>query len=321
MRSPSSPYATPLEVSARAVDALNGHDLDHLRSLLADDVIEHIVPVGIYDGPHAVLAYHKEMFAAAPDLRVDVTHIAAAGDAVLVAWELNATFTGAPFQGLRPNGRRVRLEGASTHVVRDGRLASAQVIYDGASFARQVGMLPIRGSAADRAMIAVVNLRTRLQARKTKKPMPDEARETPSRSQRRVDDLHRQRRATVAPEELEDLLQRQDLAVIATDLAGAVTHWSAGAERLYGWSTTEVLGRPITGLTVGPEDSQVAESIMQCVRQTGRWEGEFWVRGKDGAAFLAHVREAIVSDEHGTPVGLVSVSIDAFSNEIDTPIG
>ena len=105
----ASPYPTPLEVSARAFDALNGHDLDHLRSLLAEDMVEHIVPSGIYDGSHAVLAYHKELFAAAPDLRVDVTHIAAAGDVVLVAWELSATFTGAPFQGLRSTGRRVRL--------------------------------------------------------------------------------------------------------------------------------------------------------------------------------------------------------------------
>jgi PAS domain S-box-containing protein len=182
-------------------------------------------------------------------------------------------------------------------------------------------MLPVRGSAADRAIIAAVNFRTRLQARRTKKPMRDQAHETPSRSQRRVDDVHRRRRAAVAPEELKDLLQRENLAVIATDLAGAVTHWSAGAERLYGWSTTEVLGRPITELTVGPEDGPVAENIMQCVRQTGRWEGEFWVRRKDGAAFLAYVREAIVADEHGTPIGLVGVSIEAFLDGIDDPIG
>ena len=54
----------------------------------------------------------------------DVTDVAADGEVVLVAWELTATFTGAPFHGLRPNASRVRLEGASTHVVREGRAGS-----------------------------------------------------------------------------------------------------------------------------------------------------------------------------------------------------
>jgi PAS domain S-box-containing protein len=321
MTSSASRYPTPLEVSARACSALNGHDLDQLRSVLAEDVVEHVVPIGIYDGRQAVLAFHERLFAATPDFRVAVTHVAAAGDAVLAAWELSATFTGAPFERLRPNGRRVRLEGASSQVVREGRVASAEVIFDGASFARQVGMLPIRGSAADRAILAACNLRTRLQARNKKRLMPTDAGESSGRSSRRVDDPFERRRAAVGPEDLEDLLQRQELAVIATDLVGVVTHWSAGAERLYGWSSVEVLGRPITELTVGPEDEKVAENIMQWVRQTGRWEGEFWVRRKDGFAFLAYVREAIVADDQGTPIGLVGVSIEAFLNGIDAPTG
>jgi len=292
-----------------------------LQSVLAEDVVERIVPIGIYDGRQAVLAYHEQMFAAAPDFRVEVTHGAAVGDAVLAAWELSATFTGAPFEALRPNGRRVRLDGASTQVVREGRVASAEVIFDGASYARQVGMLPIRGSAADRAILAALNLRSRLQTRNKKRLMPTDPDESPVRWPRRVDDPSERPRATVGPEDLEELLEREELAVIVTDLVGMVTHWSAGAERLYGWSGVEVLGRPITELTVVPEDEEVAENIMQCVRQTGRWEGEFWVRGNDRVAFLAYVREAMVSDDHGTPIGLVGVSIEAFLNGIDAPTG
>ena len=78
MTSSASRYPTPLEVSARACRALNGHDLDQLRSVLAEDVVEHVVPIGIYDGRHAVLAFHEQLFAATPDFRVAVTHFAAA---------------------------------------------------------------------------------------------------------------------------------------------------------------------------------------------------------------------------------------------------
>jgi steroid delta-isomerase-like uncharacterized protein len=165
---PSPP--PPLEVTRRAVDALNRHDLDDLRAVMADDVVEHVVPVGVHDGPREVLAYYEELFAAAPDFRIDLTAAAVEGETVLVGWELTGTFTSARFQGLEPTGGRIRLEGATVHIVREGRVASAQVMYDGASFARQVGLLPARGSAADRALVAAFNFRTRVRRRLRRSP-------------------------------------------------------------------------------------------------------------------------------------------------------
>ena len=34
----------------------------------------------------------------------------------------------------------------------------------------------------------------------------------------------------------------------------------------------DVVGRPITEITVGPEDAEVAERIMATVRSIGSWE-------------------------------------------------
>jgi PAS domain S-box-containing protein len=39
------------------------------------------------------------------------------------------------------------------------------------------------------------------------------------------------------------LLDAVDAAIIATDLDAVVTHWSKGAQRLYGWSREEAVGR------------------------------------------------------------------------------
>src|SRR3954447_6501233 len=197
MTSRASGYPTPLEVSAGACAALNERDLSRLRSLLAEDVVEHIVPIGICTGRRAVLAYHERMLAAAPDLRVGITHVAAAGEAVLAAWELSATFTGAPLEGLRPNGRRVRLEGASTHVVREGRIARVDVIFDGASFARQLGMFPVRGSPTDRVIRVALNLKTRWQAPRRKRGRPTDAGDIARRSPSRVGDPSFRRRAGI----------------------------------------------------------------------------------------------------------------------------
>ena len=69
-----------------------------------------------------------------------------------------------------------------------------------------------------------------------------------------------------------------------------------------------MIGHEITELTVGPEDEGVAERILQSLRQTGKWEGDFWVRRRDGSRFLAHVADTMVPDEEGAPAVLVGIS-------------
>ena len=127
--------------------------------------------------------------------------------------------------------------------------------------------------------------------------------------------------ATVGPPaseilaDLEDQFDTGAQAVIATDLAGRVTHWNRAAERLYGWTRAEVLGRAITELTVGPDDQQLADQIMDSVRRTGTWEGTFTVRRKDGRTFSAYVHNDIIETEHGQPIGLIGTSIKASERE------
>jgi PAS domain S-box-containing protein len=104
--------------------------------------------------------------------------------------------------------------------------------------------------------------------------------------------------------ELDEVAEVDEQAVIVTNLAGRVTAWNRAAERLYGWAAPEVVGRAITELTVGSDDQDVAEEIMQAIQTTGVWEGEFTVRARDGARFVAHVRDTLVRDRNGRPVGV-----------------
>ena len=94
--------------------------------------------------------------------------------------------------------------------------------------------------------------------------------------------------------ELEDQLVKGGAAVIATDLDGVITHWSAAAERLYGWSGEEAIGLPILEFMVTLDDRQLAE-----------------VRCKDGSLMLAHVRDALMKDDAGRRVGILGLSMDA----------
>jgi predicted ester cyclase len=82
---------------------------------------------------------------------------------VVVQWHATATFTGAPFLGIEPTGRRLDIRGCDVIVVDDDfKVVTNTVYYDGAEFARQVGMLPPRDSAADRMTLKAFNARTRV---------------------------------------------------------------------------------------------------------------------------------------------------------------
>ena len=134
-----------------------------------------------------------------------------------------------------------------------------------------------------------------------------EAAEILSRSRWWADGQRREQASTLA--ELEDQFEQGNAAVIATDLAGTVTHWNVAAERLDGWSAAQAVGRTITDLLVGPEDRELAEEIMDCVRRRGHWEGKLDVRRKDGTTVLARVRDTIIENDDGRAVGLLGVSV------------
>ncbi len=106
------------------------------------------------------------------------------------------------------------------------------------------------------------------------------------------------------------LLEQVQAAVIATDMRGLVTHWNEYAERLYGWTREEALGRNIAELTISPEGLELAEEIMERLRAGEAWEGEFVVRRKDGSEFLAYVTDSLIRDSEGRAVGIVGVSTD-----------
>jgi PAS domain S-box-containing protein len=118
------------------------------------------------------------------------------------------------------------------------------------------------------------------------------------------------RPATVARVDEATLFDAIGAAVIATDPEGIVTHWNRGAEQLFGYERTAVIGRPITDLLVGEGDDRAAEAIMQRIRDGESWEGEWDAPRKDGTRVGIFVSNAPVRDARGALVGVVGISID-----------
>jgi PAS domain S-box-containing protein len=105
------------------------------------------------------------------------------------------------------------------------------------------------------------------------------------------------------------LLDEIDVAVVATDASGSVTHWNRGAEMLYGWTRDEAAGRQVSDLIVR-QGAPLPLILDEGSRDQHRWEGRFAVRRKDGTTFPAHVRETLIDDGAGEPTGMIGVSTD-----------
>ena len=122
-----------------------------------------------------------------------------------------------------------------------------------------------------------------------------------------LSDIHRARRQVRFQA---DLLAQVYNAVVATDLDGLVTYWNPAAERLYGWTAEEAVGKRIDELTVPEREAARATSIMASIVKSGGWQGEFELRRKDGSSFPALVANRVIRDEDGRPSGIVGVSMD-----------
>ena len=106
------------------------------------------------------------------------------------------------------------------------------------------------------------------------------------------------------------LLDCVEQAVVATDLQGRVTYWNRFAEKLYGWTAGEVLGRNIMELTPTPESVVAAGAIFDRLLHGESWAGEIPLRRRDGTTFPAWIIDAPVFDEHDRITGIVGVSHD-----------
>src|SRR5690349_13498573 len=106
------------------------------------------------------------------------------------------------------------------------------------------------------------------------------------------------------------LVASSDDAIVSKDLNGIVTSWNRGAERLFGYSAAEMIGKSITLLI--PSDLQDEEpKILQRIRCGERIEHYDTVRlRKDGSLVDISLSVSPVRDAHGTIVGASKIARD-----------
>jgi diguanylate cyclase (GGDEF)-like protein/PAS domain S-box-containing protein len=106
---------------------------------------------------------------------------------------------------------------------------------------------------------------------------------------------------------LEALLASPYLAVVGVSLSGSINRWSEGAHALLGWTSQEVLGRPLTMLS--PADRQPELGAMIDAVAGGRAAPaiESVALAKGGGSVEVHLHTCLVKDDQGQAAGALAL--------------
>jgi PAS domain S-box-containing protein len=109
---------------------------------------------------------------------------------------------------------------------------------------------------------------------------------------------------------LAGLLDNTEDAVVALDAEWFVTVWNAGAERLYGWTADEVLGRHTLEVARLEMSQEERTDARVAVAERGRWRAEVIAYRKDGAAVWVEVITVALRGAQGEITGYLGIHRD-----------
>ena len=124
---------------------------------------------------------------------------------------------------------------------------------------------------------------------------------------RRSQELARQAAAKVS--EQASLLDRTQDAIMVRNLDQTIRYWNKGAEKLYGWTSEEVLGKTMADMMY--ETSQVLASSMQQTLASGKdWTGELEQVARNGSSVYVEARWTVIRDDNNQINGLFGINTD-----------
>jgi PAS domain S-box-containing protein len=123
-------------------------------------------------------------------------------------------------------------------------------------------------------------------------------------------DVTERRRAEQTSQLLASIVESSEDAIVGKDLNGVVTSWNHGAERIFGYSAPEMIGRPISVLAPPDRKEEMAEILSQIKR--GEHVDHFHSirQTKDGRPLHVSITVSPVRNAHGEIVGASKIARD-----------
>jgi PAS domain S-box-containing protein len=109
-----------------------------------------------------------------------------------------------------------------------------------------------------------------------------------------------------------------DYAIFSLDPIGRIVTWNAGAERIMGYHTDEILGRPIS-VFYTEDDVMRGEParVLRIARTQGSCETEGWRIRQEGTRFWGHVTLHALHNDAGDLVGFAKVTRDITERNLE----
>jgi PAS domain S-box-containing protein len=115
--------------------------------------------------------------------------------------------------------------------------------------------------------------------------------------------------------QLRAIVESSDDAIVSKNLAGVIQSWNQGAERIFGYTADEAIGKSMS-LLVPPGRSHEESDIIDRIRNGGRVQHFETVRvRKDGRQIHVSLTSSPIRDNKGTVVGLSHVARDISANK------
>jgi PAS domain S-box-containing protein len=123
-------------------------------------------------------------------------------------------------------------------------------------------------------------------------------------------DITARKQAEEVRERLAAVVESSDDAIIGKDLHGTITSWNRGAEKVFGYTSSEALGKPMT-ILFPPEQVDDERAILQSIARGHSVEHYEAVRiRKDGRRIDVSVTISPIRDSTGVIVGASKVTRD-----------
>ncbi|MEW6141981.1 MAG: PAS domain S-box protein [Chloroflexota bacterium] len=123
-------------------------------------------------------------------------------------------------------------------------------------------------------------------------------------------DIAERKRAEELTHYQASLIDNVSDAIFSSNMELRIRSWNKAAERIYGWSAEEVIGR-LSGEVLRAEyPAGGREEMLKELTATGRWRGEVIHHTRDGSTIHALVSRSLLRNSDGEPEGYVTISRD-----------
>lgn len=127
-------------------------------------------------------------------------------------------------------------------------------------------------------------------------------------------DITERKRAEQQIREQAELLDQAQDAILVRDLDQNILFWNKGAEKIYGWTAEEVIGKNAAEVLFKEPSSQF-ETARRSIIRDGEWKGEIRQANRHGIEIVVESRWTLVRDDQGEPKSILIINTDITENK------